>query len=109
MTTRVINIPLYPDPVYEQSVSLEGQSHILRFTYVDRLKLYLLDIYDSAKNPKLRGVGLVPSYPIIGDYALEDLTGIFYLIPKANTNSEAYKDHPSQIDQYYDLLYAYEA
>lgn len=105
--TTYVDIPIIDYPLYEMSVSLEGNSYILEFTYVERMKLYTISMYDSDKNPLVLGEALIPNYPIFQDYALADLSGAFYLIDKSALQSEAYKLYPENLSQYYYLVYAY--
>ena len=105
--TTYVDIPIIDYPFYDMSVSLEGNSYILEFIYVDRMKLYTISMYDSDKNPIVLGEALVPNYPIFQDYALENLTGAFYLIEKSTLQREAYKEFPENLSQYYYLVYAY--
>jgi len=62
-------------PIYEYSVSLEGNSYIIEIVYNERSQLYFMSLYDADRNPIVLGAGLVPGYPIMYDYALPNLTG----------------------------------
>lgn len=101
-------IPLFDAPFYDQSVTLESQSYILEFQYIERTELYTLTIYSSDRTLILAGVAVTPSYPIIRDYAIPGLTGYFMLVPKAVENNEAYKSFPDKINEYYDFYYVVE-
>lgn len=110
MAARYVNLPLYPDPYYQYSIALEGNSYILEFIYNERMELYTLSIKSADDEMVLAGVGLVPSYPIGLDYVLPDLSGFFLMVSKSDKeDTEFYKQYPDQIHQYYDLLYAYDA
>lgn len=104
-----VSIKLFDSPFYEQSVTLEDQSYILQFQYVERLQLYLLSIFTPDRVPVLRGLGLTPNYPMIQDYAIPGLTGYFIMLPVASENNEAYKLYPDKINEYYELHYVSEA
>lgn len=105
---KYVDIPLSTFAHYDLSITLEGISYILEFTYNERAKLYFMSIFDADRNPILQGVGLVPNYPITFDYALPNLTGYFALVPKGTLDIEAYKLYPENINEYYYLVYAYE-
>lgn len=107
MTDFYIPLPLYPDADYNYAVNLQGESYILDFKYNERAGLYFLSLYTAENTPLALGVGLVPTYPIMKDYALNTLTGFFWMEEKANIISEPYKVFPDSIDQYYNLFYLY--
>jgi hypothetical protein len=108
MALRYVDIPLQPDPYYDLSIALEGNSYIVEFAYVERMQLYTISLYDSDKNPIVLGEALVPSYPIFQDYNIENLTGHFLLTKKPVLASEPYKLYPDKIHEYYWLAYVYE-
>lgn len=105
--TTYVDIPIIDYPIYDLTIPLEGNSYILEFTYVERMKLYTISLFDSDRNPIILGEALVPSYPIFLDYAIPNMTGAFYLLPKQSIVGEPYKEFPDQIAQYYYLVYAY--
>lgn len=94
-------------PIYEYSVSLEGNSYIIEIVYNERTELNYMSLYDSDRNPIVLGTGLVPGYPIMVDYALPLLTGFFLLIQKGELQSEPYKTFPDKLNQYYSFVYTY--
>lgn len=104
-----VDIPIQDEVFYDLSISLEGVSYILEFTYNERIKLYTLSLYDSDKTPIVLGVALVPEYPILLDYAIPNLNGYFLLTRKPiNINiQEPYKTYPDQLAEYYYLVYTY--
>ena len=102
-----VDIPLRDDAFYDLSIALEGNSYIIEFTYNERMSLYTLSLYDSERNPIVLGVGLVPEYPILLDYAIPNMTGYFLLTRKPVNISEPYKLYPDQLSQYYYLVYIY--
>lgn len=103
-----IDIPIQDEPFYDLSISLQGNSYILEFTYNERMSLYTMSLYDAERNPIVLGVGLVPEYPILLDYAIPDMTGYFLLTRKPTNISEPYKLYPDQLSQYYYLMYVFE-
>jgi len=105
MTDHYVRLPLYSDDKYDYAVNLQGQSYILDFQYNSRMGLYLLSLYTSENVPLVESEALVPTYPIMKDYALNTLTGFFWMEEKANIISEPYKAFPQDIDQYYSLYY----
>lgn len=107
MNLLSVALPLFNEPDYIYQVALENNSYSLRFTYNETMKLTTLSIYDVDKNPVLCGVGLVPNFPIIGDYSLPNLTGLFLLESKSNIETEFYKLYPDKLATYYNLSYLY--
>ena len=108
MAVKHVVIPLYSDKDYQYSISLQGQSFQLRFTYNETMKLYTMQIIDVDGNKLLSGVGVVPNYPIAVDYVIPNLTGAFYLAPVSDVNFEAYKLYPEDIHKYYEMTYLYD-
>lgn len=107
MTTNYVNIPLFADPFYSYSISLEGNSYTLQFLYNERAQLYFLSMLDAENNPVVLGEAVVPTYPIFRDYALPLLSGWFWLEEKANILSEPYKVYPDKLNEYYNMYYIY--
>ena len=107
MTTFYVDLLLDDSPLYEYSVSLEGNSCIIEIVYNERSQLYFMSLYDADRNPIVLGAGLVPGYPIMYDYALPNLTGFFLLIQKGTLQSEPYKTFPDKLNQYYSFVYTY--
>lgn len=108
MAAKYVEVPLYPDTFYTYSMSLEGTTYVLEFLYVEKLGLYLMSIFTSNREPLVRGVGVVPEYPIMGQYSVPGLSGFFLLINKAEEENEPYKRYPDKISEYYDMVYVYD-
>ena len=104
--TSYVDIPIIDEPFYDLSIALEGNSYILEFTYNERMRLYTFSLYDAERNPIILGECLVPEYPIFEDYAIENLTGYFYLTKKSTLVSEPYKEFPDSLSQFYYMVYA---
>ena len=107
MTDYYVPLPLYPDPDYNYAVNLPGESYILDFKYNERAGLYFMSLYTAENVPLVLGAALVPTFPIMKDYALNTLTGFFWMEEKASIISEPYKAYPDKIDQYYNLFFIY--
>lgn len=107
MAYNYITLPLYSDPDYNYAVNLQGNSYILDFKYNSRAGLYFLSLLTAENVPLVEGVALVPSYELMQDYALNTLTGFFWLEEKANIISEPYKVYPENINEYYNMYYIY--
>lgn len=105
--SNYVSLNLFDEPYYEYSVSLEGNSYIVQFIYNERSTLYNFNLFDAERNPIVLGEALIPSYPMFLDYALENLTGYFYLQQKGSLQSEPYKEFPDSLAQYYDLFYIF--
>ncbi len=107
MTNLYVDLLLDDSPIYEYSVSLEGNSYVIEMIYNERSSLYFMSLYDADRNPIVLSAALVPGYPIMFDYALPNLTGFFLLIQKGELASEPYKEFPDKLKQYYDFVYTY--
>lgn len=107
MATRYVDIPIIDSPFYDMSISLEGNSYIIEFTYVERIQLYTMALFDSDNNPIVQGVAVVPEYPIMLEYALPNLTGSFLLTRKSANFAEPYKEFPDRLSEYYWMMYVY--
>ena len=107
MVNIYVDLLLDDSPLYDYSASLEGNSYIVEMQFNERTQLYHMSLYDADKNPLVLGVGLVPGFPIMADYALLNLTGFFLLIQKGELQSEPYKKFPDKLSQYYNLVYTY--
>ena len=103
--TTYVDIPIIDEPYYDLSISLEGNSYIIEFTYNERMSLYTIALYDAERNPIILGEGLVPEYPIFLDYAIENLTGYFLLTKKSTLVSEPYKEFPDKLSEFYYMMY----
>ncbi len=104
-----VDIPIIQYPHYDLSISLEGNSYILEFKYVERMGLYTLSLYDAERNPIILGSAVVPEYPMFADYAIPNLSGYFLLTSKGNVGPEPYKLYPENINEYYYMVYVYNA
>lgn len=108
MTDHYVPLPLYADSDYDYAVNLQGQSYILNFTYNERSSLYFLSLYTADNVPLVTSIALVPTYPIMLDYALNTLTGFFWMEEKSNIISEPYKVYPDKINEYYNFFFIYQ-
>ena len=108
MADNYVTMPLFGDPFYTYTISLQGESYIFEFLYNERAKLYFISLYNADNVPIILGEALVPNYPIFEDYATFPLTGFLWMEEKADIISEPYKAYPEAIDQYYNLFYLYE-
>lgn len=107
MANIYVDLLLDDSPIYEYSVSLEGNSYIIEMIFNERSQLYYMSLYDADRNPIVLSAALVPGYPIMLDYALPNLTGFFLLIQKGTLESEPYKEFPDKLTQYYSFVYTY--
>ena len=108
MALKYVNVPLFEDAFYGYSITLEGDSYNLEFLYNERMELYTLSLFDAAGVPIVRGHAVVPSYPMLADYPIENLTGFFWLEELANINRESYKEYPQYLSKYYRMFYIYD-
>lgn len=105
---KYVVVPLFSDFYYTYSLSLEGESYNLEFLYNERAQQWFLNLLDADNNPVVMGVGVVPGYPILQEYAISGLTGFFWMEEKSNIITEGYKQYPEELNQYYNMFYIYE-
>lgn len=109
MAIKYVDIPLYDSYFYDMSITLEGISYVLEFTYNSEARLYTLSLYSDEREPIVLGEALVPNYPMFADYAIQGMTGFFVMIPlETVVDTEPYKRYPDKIHKYYTLHYMYE-
>jgi hypothetical protein len=64
--STIQQIPLPTDnPSFSQRVSLSGTDYVLRFDYNGRENRWYLDVFDTADSPIVRGVKLIPEWPLL--------------------------------------------
>jgi len=108
MSDNFVSLPLFSDAFYSYNIPLEGQSYTLEFMYNERTELYHLSLLiTETREYIVRGIALVPDYPILADYQIEGLTGFIIMLSKADNDTQSYKTFPDKIDQYYELFYMY--
>lgn len=108
MVMVAVALPLFDDPSYSYNVSLEGNSYDLKFEYNERSNLYFLSLSDADDNLIVGGEALIPTYPILIDYALPLLSGFIWMEEVSNTVFQPYKQFPDKLSQYYTLSYSYD-
>lgn len=102
----VTEIPLYPDPAFTQSVTLDQISFQMRFYVNTRTALYHFDLFDAVENPVALGIALLPytklcELPSLSQYGLH---GYFVMMP-INSNTIFEEVPVSAIWEKYGLLY----
>lgn len=109
MAITTIELPLYTEKRYRYSTSIEGQSWQFTFRWNDRASLWHMDIHKEDQTPIILGHALVPQYPMMLDYILEDfgLSGYFLLLPINTIISGKITDNYGIMPQFFTLLYVY--
>jgi hypothetical protein len=102
-----VNLPLFSESFYDYSISLEGNSYILQFTYNERSKLYYLSLLDADYNEIVVGCAVVPYHPIMQNYAIDNLSGFFWMEPKSDLVTDSYIEYPDKIHEFYNMYYIY--
>lgn len=108
MTLKYVNVPLFDDPYYGYSITLEGNSYNLEFLYNGRMGLYILSLLDAEGLNIVRGQALVPAYPLLKEYPIDNLSGFFWLEEISSITREAYKEYPRYLSKYYRMFYIYD-
>ena len=83
MAYSITDLPLYTDPYYRYSISLEGQQRYFNFYWNEREGHWHFDVFNAGNVPILLGQKIVESHPIAGDYDLSqsNLSGYFIALP----------------------------
>ncbi len=97
--------PLYEDAYYSYDINLDEEAFTLTFRWNSRLDYYVMDIQDAEEEYILQGVAVVPSYPLIEQYSLSELSGDFFLVPvDSNSLFEPIPD-PRNMHETHFLIY----
>jgi hypothetical protein len=108
MTTWTeVDLPLYSDPFYSYSVSLENITYSVEIRYYQRDGIWRMSLFLEDQTPIAQGIALVPEYPILQDYNIEGMSGFFWLYPIPSIKTEKYVEDPEHLDQYYTFKYIY--
>lgn len=109
MTQTYIEMPLYSDLSYRYGLALEGQSWQFTFYWNTRCSQWHMDLRLEDQTPIVLGYALVPQYPMMTDYNLEDvgLTGSFVLLPINATISNKITESSSIMPEFFSLFYIY--
>lgn len=103
--TVITQVPLYSEEIYRYSVVLVGQVRYIRFYYNSRTKLWHMDIDNEGNTPIIKGVALVPNFPIMQDYAIPGWEGHFWLFPKTSTVDVDIKSSRFAIAEHFELYH----
>lgn len=106
MASRSIGLPLFSDPDYKYSFTLERISYRFRFYYNERMETWIMEIRLSDGTPVVMGVPLVPYYPMTIDYA-DEISGFFWLEPVGENQNET-TSNPFELYKYYRLFYVWD-
>lgn len=108
-TTVFIEMPLFTDLNYRYSLPLEGVSLYFTFHWNERASQWHMDISLEDLTPILKGMALVPQYPMAVDYSLEEqgLTGYFALMPVSVAQSAQLGDSSGIMPQFFKLFYVH--
>lgn len=83
-----VQCPLFDKPFYSYTIDLTKETYTLRFRWNSRLEQWLMDVDDAEENNLIRGVSLVPDYPLIQQFSLEKPSGQFFLVPVGQDSME---------------------
>lgn len=109
MTTVTIEMPLFSDLKYRYGMTLEGVSYQFTFYWNARGKQWHMDIRLEDQTPVVLGIGMVPQYPMLIDYNLEQIgmTGYFLLMPVNLAVTTQIDDEASVMPEFFRLFYRY--
>ncbi len=110
MTQVAIELPLYSDPSYQYSASVENKSRLFRFKWNDRTTSWHMDVLNDDGTEILLGIKLVPQYPIVVDYQFDSygITGYFILMQKNAKQLGRDNSLITDIPERYTLFYVFE-
>lgn len=107
MALHYVNLPLYQEPDYQYTISLERVSYKVRFYFVERVEKWAIDLRYANNDPIILGAFLAPEYPLFFDYHIEGMSGSFWLEPIGKDKNETIIN-PYELNEYYRLFYIYE-
>lgn len=107
MTLQYIPMPLYSDPFYSYDVSLESNSYTFKTYYNERARGWFFNLSVKGGDDLVLGERLVAEYPILADYALENLSGFLFLEP-VGASVEKYRTDPFELSKWFRLFYIYD-
>ncbi|CUR44316.1 virion structural protein [Pseudomonas phage VCM] len=109
MSTIYVELPLFTDAKYRYGLALEGQSWQFTFYWNTRCSQWHMDLRMEDQTPVVLGYALVPQYPMMVDYNLEDigLTGYFILLPINATISNKITEESDIMPEFFSLFYVY--
>lgn len=110
MAQQFTELPLYSDSYYEYRIALEDEARVVTFRWQDRTSSWYLDVKQDDLTPVVLGIKLVPYYPILADYQLQELgiNGYFVLVDSGDFITDKIATSPEALAQYYKLFYVYE-
>lgn len=109
MATKYVLLPLYSDPYYSYSATLEGFTVILDFRYNERSFAWYMDIKREDGTYLLAGTKLVPYFPLAYNHPTIPLNGYFSIEPKGKAVIDQWYTDPENLDKNFSLFYQYEA
>ncbi|MAX51279.1 MAG: hypothetical protein CMH22_04820 [Methylophaga sp.] len=75
-------LPLFNKPFYSYNFVIDDDDYNFTFRYSDRAKTYLMSIEDSQGQTVIESVKLLTGVSLLRQYALEQFTGQFILVPR---------------------------
>lgn len=110
MAQQFTELPLYPEPFYEYRIALEDEARLVTFRWQDRTSSWYIDVKQDDLTPVVLGIKLVPYYPILADYQLQEsgINGYFVLVDSGDLITDKLDASPEALAQYYRLFYVYE-
>lgn len=97
--------PLINNPYYSYSIDLDQETYTLTFRYNERAESYELSIEDAEENLIVANVMLVPGYPLLDQYRLDNPVGVFFLVPYEQETIFNDIPDPRRIDKTHFLIY----
>lgn len=105
---QIINIlPLYADPDYRYTVTLEGIAYMIRLYFNERVQRWAIDLSYADGTPIILGESLVRNYPLFLDYHIDGLSGYFYIEEIGKDMNET-NNHFYEIWKYFRFYYIYD-
>jgi len=94
LTTRDkrVNLPLHKEKDYSYSVVLDGVATEVRLFYTEASDGWFMDLKEEGADYFVRGMRIVPDYPMTLDYPTVPLKGYFLLESIGNSNHKFKED-----------------
>jgi hypothetical protein len=96
-------IPFYDSSQWKEQLTLTNELFIFWFKWNALNEFWTMDIYNASEDPVVLGIKIVPSYPLIGNYAVLGL-------PKGEIICQNIVGTPQEIGRFdmsqkFDLVY----
>lgn len=108
MAVKILKLPLFNDTYYSYPISLEGNTYVLDFLFLERINDWTLSLKDSEQNPLVLGQRMTPDTELFFSYQVEGLSGYFLFTPISVIKPSEVSDNIQRPKDFYNLFYIYD-